>query len=269
MRAYVNNQPQKKPARRKKPAIPKVVVVVSNLFSDDLCGFDMKSSVLKTNIFPVSGFSLSPRRWSKCVFSFLQTLIFSWEMISQGKVVKAPDFQKEKEYFRDIDAFELLEASPSPNKSSTWTMGEQVVPEMPHLSTRLEKWLISKKLNHDCSPSSTLSKILENSATRQESICDNDAFDSLTLKTPDKSSAGNTSVFRLIPSCDDSLAAEDVPVRKIKMEEIDLKDELKRLSLTSNLISTHLDFDKSFLDLLSACGQTQPSNFMEAFSKFW
>lgn len=28
MGAYVNNQPQKKPARRKKPAIPKVVLVV-------------------------------------------------------------------------------------------------------------------------------------------------------------------------------------------------------------------------------------------------
>ncbi|XP_019090973.1 PREDICTED: serine/threonine-protein kinase haspin homolog [Camelina sativa] len=136
VRAYANNQPQKKPARRKKPPIPK------------------------------------------------------------GKVEKAPDFQKEKEYFRDIDAFELLEESPSPNKPSTWTMGEQVVPEMPHLSTRLEKWLISKKFNHACGPSSTLSKIFENS------------------------------------------------------------------------ISTHLDFDKSFLDLLSACGQMQPSNFMEALSKF-
>lgn len=128
---------------------------------------------------------------------------------------------------------------------------------MPHLSTRLEKWLISKKLNRTCGPSSTLSKILENSATHQESTCDNDAFDSLT------------SVFRLIPSCDDSLAAEDVPVRKIKMEAIDLEDELKRLSLTSDLIPTHQDFDQPFLDLLSACGQTQPSNFMEAFSKFW
>ncbi|AAC33205.1 Hypothetical protein [Arabidopsis thaliana] len=208
VRAYVNNQPQKKAAGRKKPPIPK------------------------------------------------------------GKVVKAPDFQKEKEYFRDIDAFELLEESPSPNKSSTWTMGEQVVPEMPHLSTRLEKWLISKKLNHTCGPSSTLSKILENSAIHQESVCDNDAFDSLSLKTPDKSSAGNTSVFRLIPSCDENLAAEDVPVRKIKMESIDLEDELKRLSLTSDLIPTHQDFDQPILDLLSACGQMRPSNFIEAFSKF-
>jgi len=148
-------------------------------------------------------------------------------------------------------------------------MGEQVVPEMPHLSTRLEKWLISKKLNHTCGPSSTLSKILENSAIHQESVCDNDAFDSLSLKTPDKSSAGNTSVFRLIPSCDENLAAEDVPVRKIKMESIDLEDELKRLSLTSDLIPTHQDFDQPILDLLSACGQMRPSNFIEAFSKFW
>ncbi|VVA90391.1 unnamed protein product [Arabis nemorensis] len=207
--AYVNNQPQKKPAGRKKPPIPK------------------------------------------------------------GKVVKAPDFQKEKEYFNEVDAFELPEESPSPStKNSTWTMGEQVVPEMPHLSTRLEKWLISKKLNRSCGPSSTLSKILENSATPLEPICDDDAINSLALKTPEKSSASYTSDFRLRPSCDDSLAGEDVPVRNIKTEEIDLEDELKRLSLTSDLISTHLDLEKPFLDLLSACGQMQPSNFMEAFSKF-
>uniref|UniRef100_A0A1J3CVP1 non-specific serine/threonine protein kinase n=1 Tax=Noccaea caerulescens TaxID=107243 RepID=A0A1J3CVP1_NOCCA len=210
--AYVNNQPQKKPARRKKPAIPK------------------------------------------------------------GKVVKAPDFQKEKEYFHEVDAFELLEESPSPKtkNSSTWTMGEQVVPEMPHLATRLEKWLISKKLNRTCGPSSTLSKILENSnlTSRLEPICDDDAFDSLDVKTPENSSASSTSIFKLIQSCNDNLAAEDVTVTKIKTEEIDLEDELKRLSLTSDLTSTHLDYKQSFLDLLSACGQRQPSNFMEAFSKF-
>ncbi|ESQ35924.1 hypothetical protein EUTSA_v10007117mg [Eutrema salsugineum] len=210
--AYVNNQPQEKPARRKKPAIPK------------------------------------------------------------GKAVKAPDFKKEKEYFHEVDAFELLEESPSPKtkNSSTWTAGEQVVPELPHLSTRLEKWLISKNLNRPCGPSSTLSKILEysNSTTRLEPICDDDAFDSLALRTPENSSSSNTSIFRLIQSCDDDLNAEDVPFRKIKTEEIDLEDELKRLSLTSDLISPHLDFEKSFCDLLSACGQMQPSSFMEALSKF-
>ncbi|CAH2038479.1 unnamed protein product [Thlaspi arvense] len=209
--AYVNNQPDKKPPRRKNPAIPK------------------------------------------------------------GKVVKAPDFQKEKDYFHEVDAFELLEESPSPKtkNSSTWTMGEQVVPEVPHLSTRLEKWLISKKLNLACGPSSTLSKILENSnsVTRLEPIYDDDSFDPLTLKTPENSSASDTPLFRLIPS-EECLDAEDMPVRKIKVEEIDLEDELKRLSLTSDLTSTHLDFTKPLRDLLSACGQVQPSNFVEAFSKF-
>lgn len=74
--AYVNNQPQKKPARKKKPAIPKVYILFS-----DLCGFIMKSKSFLNKHFPASGFSLSPRRLSKCVFSFLQTLIFSCEMI--------------------------------------------------------------------------------------------------------------------------------------------------------------------------------------------
>ncbi|CAG7900046.1 unnamed protein product, partial [Brassica rapa] len=223
--AYVNNQPQKKPARRKKPAIPK------------------------------------------------------------GKAVKDPDLQKEKEYFHEVDAFELVEESPSPKtkNASTWINGEQVVPEVPHLATRLEKWLISKKLNRPCGPSSTLSKILEtsHSTTRLEPILDDDALDALALGTPE--SASNSSIFRLIQSGGDSLDAEDAPVtkikteeiefedesvRKIKTEEIDLEDELKRLSLTSDLASSHLDYEKPFLDLLSACGQMRPSNFMEVFSKF-
>ncbi|KAF3495113.1 hypothetical protein DY000_02054602 [Brassica cretica] len=225
--AYVNNQPQKKPARRKKPSIPK------------------------------------------------------------GKGVKAPDLQKEKEYFHEVDAFELVEESPSPKtkNASTWINGEQVVPEVPHLATRLEKWLISKKLNRPCGPSSTLSKILENShsTTRLEPILDDGSFDALALGTPANASASNSSIFRLIQSGDDSLDAEDVPltkikteeidfedesVRKIKTEEIDLEDELKQLSLTSDLASSHLDYEKPFLDLLSACGQMRPSNFMEVFSKF-
>ncbi|VVA90392.1 unnamed protein product [Arabis nemorensis] len=161
-----------------------------------------------------------------------------------------------------VGALKLLE------NSCTWNMGEQIVPEMPHLSTRLKNWLISKKLNRACGYSSTLSKILENSATPLEPICNDDAFDSLALKTSETSSASNSSGFRLIPGCADSLAGEDLPVRKIKTEEVDFEDELKRLSLMSNLISPHLDFEKSFLDLLSACGQMQPSNFMDAFSKF-
>ncbi|CAH8326610.1 unnamed protein product [Eruca vesicaria subsp. sativa] len=226
--AYVNNQPQKKPARRKQPPIPK------------------------------------------------------------GKGVKAPDLQKEKEYFHEVDAFELVEESPSPKtkNASTWINGEQVVPEVPHLATRLEKWLISKKLNRPCDPSSTLSKILEtsHSTTRLEPILDDDAFDALALGTPENSSASNSSIFRLIQSSGDSLDPEDVPiirkikteeidlddvpVRKIKTEEIDLEDELKRLSLTSDLVSPHPDYEKPFVDLLSACGQMQPSNFMEVFSKF-
>lgn len=202
--------------------------------------------------------------------------------------MKAPDLQKEKEYFHEVDAFELVEESPSPKtkNSSTWIDGEQVVAEVPHLATRLEKWLISKKLNRPCGPSSTLSKILEtsNSTSRLEPILDDDAFDALALGTPENPSASNSLVFRLIQSAGDSLDAEDVPVReikteeidfedvsvvKIKTEEIDLEDELKRLSLTSDLVSPHPDYEKPFLDLLSACGQMQPSNFMEVFSKFW
>ncbi|XP_010544136.1 PREDICTED: serine/threonine-protein kinase haspin homolog [Tarenaya hassleriana] len=206
--AYVNNQPQQNPQRRRKPPLPK------------------------------------------------------------GKVVSSLNLQKEKEYFNEVDAFELLEESPSPKNSGTWTTGDQIVPEIPHLSSRLEKWLISKKLNRPCGPSSTLSKILENSATRLEPIHD-DAFDSSALKTPEKSSTAKSSALLPVQICDDSLIENIFPDRKIKTEteEVDLENALKRLSLTSG-VTSQLEFEDSFCELLAVCEQTRSSSFMEVFSNF-
>ncbi|KAE8681253.1 hypothetical protein F3Y22_tig00111332pilonHSYRG00028 [Hibiscus syriacus] len=51
---------------------------------------------------------------------------------------------------------------PITKQFGTWATGNQTVPDpIPLISSRLEKWLLSKNLNFSCGPSSTLSKIFE------------------------------------------------------------------------------------------------------------
>nr|CAD1833733.1 unnamed protein product [Ananas comosus var. bracteatus] len=71
-----------------------------------------------------------------------------------------PDFRKEKAYFQEVDAFELLEESPSPKNFGTWAMGakqDYVVHDLPAI---LERWKLSK-LAYKCGSSHPLFKIAE------------------------------------------------------------------------------------------------------------
>jgi serine/threonine-protein kinase haspin len=55
----------------------------------------------------------------------------------KGKAAQHPDFWKEKQYLEEVDAFELLEESPSPKSSGTWaTDNETDAVVIPHLSSR-------------------------------------------------------------------------------------------------------------------------------------
>ncbi|RVW77373.1 Serine/threonine-protein kinase haspin-like [Vitis vinifera] len=108
--------------------------------------------------------------------------------LPRGKFVQPQSFEQERAYFQEVDAYELLEESPSPKRFGTWAMGVQsddIV--LPHLSSVLNKWLIAKKLNYSYGPSGSLSKILETPAMPMEPIC-GDGFDASTVKTPEKAS---------------------------------------------------------------------------------
>ncbi|XP_061366256.1 serine/threonine-protein kinase haspin homolog [Gastrolobium bilobum] len=66
--------------------------------------------------------------------------------IPKGKVAQPPNFDKEKSYFQEVDAFQLLEESPSPKKVGTWTLGNMTEgAPIPDVCSRLEKWLYSRK----------------------------------------------------------------------------------------------------------------------------
>lgn len=153
---------------------------------------------------------------------------------------------------------------------------------LPHLSSRLEKWLISKKLNHSCGPSSTLSKILETPTMPLEPICDDD-FEPSNLRTPEKSSMKIDSQLLSINSRFNSILVEkDVLERENNSQKTTavlvseghedcehLEVAVKKLSLTSTTASLDHDQLDPFAALLAVCGQSSPSTLKEAFSKYW
>nr|XP_023914234.1 serine/threonine-protein kinase haspin homolog [Quercus suber]POF08444.1 serine/threonine-protein kinase haspin like [Quercus suber] len=202
--------------------------------------------------------------------------------LPKGKFVQPPNFEKEKTYFQEVDAFELLEESPSPKNFGTWAMdGQSNNIIIPHLSSRLEKWLLSKKLNHSVGPSSTLSKILETPAMPLEPICGDD-FGSLNLRTPEKSSMKTNSQLPSVQSRSNSILVDkiviegDINSQKCNTASVneghegceDIEVAIKKLSLAST--SASLDHDQSdpFAALLAVCGQSSPSKLKDVFSNY-
>lgn len=184
--------------------------------------------------------------WLLCHYKVISLTGEKHSCCLQGKLAEPPSFEKEREYFQEVDAFELLEESPSPKNFGTWAMGNQSVTDLvPLVSSRLEKWLFSKKLNFSCGPSSTLSKILETPAAPLDSIYSDD-LDSSRLRTPEKSI--QISASSVDGGCEDINAA------------------IKKLSLVT---SSDLDGVDPFSALLEICQQLAPLRFFELFSKYW
>lgn len=177
------------------------------------------------------------------------SLQINFSLCLQGKVAEPSSFDKERAYFQEVDAFELLEESPSPKHFRTWATGNQTVTDpIPHVSSRLEKWLFSKKINFSCGPSTTLSKILETPAAPMDPIYTS-GLDLSSVKTPEKFSP--VSVIDADQGCEDIDAA------------------IKKLSLASTSTSSHLDRIDPFTALLGICEQSEPIKFLDLFSKYW
>ncbi|XP_038879240.1 serine/threonine-protein kinase haspin homolog isoform X2 [Benincasa hispida] len=201
--------------------------------------------------------------------------------LPKGKCVPPTNFDKERAYFQEVDAFELLEESPSPKSFSTWTSSQFGSATIPSLCSRIEKWLIAKKSNYSLAPSSTLSKILETPVGTFEPIGGNH-LDQFNLKTPEKS-AREIDVHlcsiqrRFVSSINDIDALEidgNGSNRINRAEDVrtedreDIEVAVKKLSLTS----TSTSFHKHNLDplgaLLAVCGQSAPSTLKDAFSNY-
>ncbi|KAL2345581.1 hypothetical protein Fmac_006866 [Flemingia macrophylla] len=187
----------------------------------------------------------------------------------KGKLAHPPNFDKERLYFQEVDAFELLEESPSPKKLGTWIKGNMTQEgPLPAISSRLEKWLHSRRLNPTCGPSSTLSKILDTPSTRLETICDLDfdASESRTLE-PTETNPVKTGDRKSSNENDVHLRANDSMLADQSGEGCeDIEASVKKLSLVSTSSSIDDDHISPFSALLSICGQSAPSALQDIFS---
>ncbi|XP_059313371.1 serine/threonine-protein kinase haspin homolog [Lycium ferocissimum] len=201
--------------------------------------------------------------------------------LPRGKKVEAPNYDKERAYFQEVDEFELMVESPSPNKYSTWTVGIQTDDiVISCLSSVLQKWLISKRLNDSYAPPASLSKILETPASRKESaygfICG-----SSNLKTPEKTSLRipsglySTQNKRIGSTNENVSTGKPLSERDIgeicPMDEEGCKDidvAVSKLSLTSRPSSVDAHTWDPFLALLAACGQSAPLTLFEILYKY-
>lgn len=224
----------------------------------------------------------------------------------QGNILQPPNFEKERVYFEEVDTFELLEESPSPKNFVTWVAGNQTDVPIPHLSSRLEKWLFSKKSNYTFRPSSTLSKLLKTPSSLSlhsiqgtpplslhpiqgspfmslEPIVGDDLHPS-DLKTPKKSyEKVNFSLFSAESKHDLSLVDQSVLEKDIIRSNktnaksdgagnesfADIETSVKKLSLAPTSASLSYDELDPFAALLAVCGQSSPAKLLDVFSKFW
>ncbi|XP_009781945.1 serine/threonine-protein kinase haspin homolog [Nicotiana tabacum] len=201
--------------------------------------------------------------------------------LPRGKKVEAANYDKERAYFQEVDDFELMVESPSPNKCATWTTGIQTdAIIISRLSSVLQKWLISKKLNHTYAPPASLSKILETPASRKESAC-GVIYGSANVKTPEKKSLQVPSGLYSTQNKHFGSRDEDVsggrPLSETGIGEICPMDEggyedievgVSKLSLTSRPSSVDAHTWDPFLALLAACGQSAPLTLLEILSKY-
>ncbi|XP_059652206.1 serine/threonine-protein kinase haspin homolog [Cornus florida] len=203
--------------------------------------------------------------------------------LPKGKFVQPPNLDKERAYFEEVDSFELLEESPSPKNSGTWAKGMEIDDvAIPHLSKVLEKWLISKKLNHSCGPSRSLSRILESPAMPREFFQD-DVFHSTSMTTPKRTSLQTHSGLHsaqnrfnssftnkdvIFEMCGSSQKNDDGFQTMGEEGQADLDVAVAKLSLTSRPATLDGHQWDPFIALLAVCGQSAPSTILDVFSKY-
>jgi serine/threonine-protein kinase haspin len=176
--------------------------------------------------------------------------------------------RKEKAYFEEVDAFDLMEESPSPKNFGTWTRGIEQNIIVHDLSAILERWKISKIAR--CATSSPLFNIMETPLVPSVlSNCSTDNYSDKSFKTPEKDrESGMHPMRRTIPSgstinCLKNISGETSI--DTSFSELKIKDEPARTSIPS-LSGEALT---AFAQLLMVCGQSVPATLAEVLSAYW
>ncbi|KAL2941750.1 Serine/threonine-protein kinase haspin-like protein [Bienertia sinuspersici] len=179
--------------------------------------------------------------------------------LPKGKLKQPPNFEKERAYFQEVDADELMEESPSPKKVA-WVMGIQ--PDnagLPPLCTRLEKWLHAKR--HYLIASSTLSTILRSPEEQLQPIpFNNDGFDSSYMGKSEELRLRNISGSLSTQSMHTQSEKTHLDLERLEDKDFDdIESDIKKLSLASRPSSLASLANDAFMALLKECGQTAPS----------
>ncbi|XP_062188509.1 serine/threonine-protein kinase haspin homolog [Phragmites australis] len=178
-----------------------------------------------------------------------------------------PDLRKEKAYFEEVDAFELIEESPSPNNFGTWARGMEQNHIDHDLPAILERWKISKLARRasseplfDIMETPIVPSVLSNSSTS------NSLFNN-SYRTPEKDRrSGTHPTGRAIPPgyTDKSL--------KSTTEETSIITSFGKLNIKEEPVEASIPWSgaalTAFEQLLIVCRQSAPVTLAEVFSAY-
>lgn len=164
-----------------------------------------------------------------------------------------PDFSKEQAYFKEVDAFDLMEESPSPKNFASWYKGREeniIIHDLPAI---LERWKISSLARRasseplfDIMETPILPSVLSNNSTSNRgsgTYTTGMEIDDISLKSTAKDS--------LITS-----------FGKVQIKEEPVEDSIP-------LKGEALGPLTSFEQLLMVCSQSAPVTLAEVFSAYW
>jgi serine/threonine-protein kinase haspin len=171
--------------------------------------------------------------------------------------------KKEKAYFEEVDAFELIEESPSPKNFGTWLTGleqNQIDHDLPAI---LERWKISKLARR--ASSEPLFDIMETPVIPSViSTC-------YSYRTPEKDRGSvkhSTSRANPLGYTGNSLKSieEETGIissfGKLKIKEEHIEVEEASISFSGEALS-------AFEQLLMVCRQSAPVTLAEVLSAYW
>ncbi|PWZ38108.1 Serine/threonine-protein kinase haspin [Zea mays] len=175
------------------------------------------------------------------------------EFVEKKRLGGPPDLSKEKAYFEEIDAFDLMEESPSPKNFASWTKGMEqnlIIHDLPAI---LERWKISTLARRvsseplfDIVETPILPSVLSNSSTSNNGSETYTAGRAISVSYTDIS---------LKSIAEDSLITSFGKV-KIKEEPVEASIPWNGEALTA--------FDQ----LLMVCRQSAPVTLAEVFSAY-
>ncbi|WVZ66833.1 hypothetical protein U9M48_016000 [Paspalum notatum var. saurae] len=168
-----------------------------------------------------------------------------------------PDFRKEKAYFAEVDACDLMEESPSPKNFGTWTRGMDIDHDLPAI---LERWQISKlampvssKALFDIIETPVIPSVLSNCSTS------NNLF-SNSCRTPEKDRGSGGHTMGAIP-----LGFSDI-------EGTNITASLSKLNIKGGPVETSIPWNgealTAFDQILMVCKQSAPVTLAEVFSAY-